>query len=296
MKIKAIGTSLSIVATIVGLFVLPEITWQNTGIAILGGSAVGIFTHTFQIIDHFQLHTKSTNETIDQNIKKIVDILKVHNDYYNDIWLFSLLKDVVETIKFTSNNPHQLEKVKDLFNRAIKDSMIIVKNRYWNDEIEHGEVGRIVLLNEATSNATKYIYAVSYDINGYIDNFFHKVNEHYIEANINAAKKRNVKIKRIFILDDIVHNTKNNPTNKNVKAIISNLKKGGSNIENYILIKSKIPPELKKYETSFYICDDIIASESETNNTKSYYCMNDEQIINTLKKRFNAYLLNADKK
>ena len=295
MKIKIIGTILTIVATIIGLFVLPELTWQNTGIAILGGLAVGIFTHTFQLIDHFQEHTKSTNETLDQNINRIVEILKVHNDYYNDTWLFKLLKDVVETIKFASTNPHQLEKVKDLFNKAIMESMIIVKNKYWNDDIEHGEVGRIVLLNEATTNATKYIYAVSYDIDGYIDNFFHKVNDQYVNANINAAKNRNVIIKRIFILDDQVHNMKNNPTNKKVKAIISNLKKGGSNIHNYILLKSNIQPELRNYKTSFYVCDDIIASESETENTKSYYSMNDIEIINKLKNRFEAYLLNADK-
>lgn len=290
---KFIGTILSIIASATIFFVLPEYSWKNLGIAILGGLCLGIYAHTYQIIDLLKEHSQNTVTSIENHITKIVEFLKVHNEYFNDKWLFNMLRQLVDMVRFANYSPHELEKVQKVFDEAVKTAKQNVGAPHFDDNIENGEIGRILLLNKAISNAKHYVYAVSFDKEGYFDDFWQKINNDYLQVNIKAAKDRGVIIERIFVMDDDVIKDNKNQKNKKLRHIISDLKKGGKNLKNYVVSKSEISQSVQNGGSSFFICDDVIACESANEDHKPYFAMNHNEIVQKLKNRFESYKIKS---
>lgn len=289
---KFIGSTVAILTIIILHFVLPEYSWENTGIAILGGLATGIFAHTFQIIDLLKEHSESTMTNIENHIKKIIDIVKINNDFFNDRWLFETLEQIVYMVRFANNNPHELERAQKILDDALKQAKQNIGAKFYEENIENGEIGRMLLLNKAIANAKSYVSAVSYDQDGYFDNFWTKLNAEYLELNVKAARHRGVLIERVFVMDAATLKDSKNPKNKKLRQIINELKKGGKNVKNYVVSKD----ELQLYNpptSSFFICDDILACESQTKDNNNYYVMNDSDMVKKLKNRFEAYKLKA---
>jgi len=145
-------------------------------------------------------------------------------------------------------------------------------------------------MNAAYESASDIIYAVTIDVRNYFNLFWSGINDEYSELNIRAALHNKVTIERIFVMDDDILNHKRTDE-KATKFfdIVNELQKGGPKVHLFAIplsvFKSMTPPVK---DTSFFLCDGIIASESGTskNNDNGHFWFEREQIYTTLLNRF----------
>ena len=81
---------------------------------------------------------------------------------------------------------------------------------------------------------------------------------------------------------------KKNEKAKRLWKIIKELKKGGSNVRLYGLPKSRLKNDKLVDDTSFFLCDGVVASESGKgeNSNGGYFSLNRDDIYNKLLQRF----------
>lgn len=265
-------------------WVTPEFIFKSKDTEIIAAILIGIFTQVSQLFISINRNKTHTELTISMHIKKIVEMLKVHNDYFDNNWLFSVFNKIVNIIRLSENKPHDLHRVKEIIDNALMNSVKIIGEKY-EINILSGEMERIVTLNEAVQRAQNYIFAITVDKNNYFENFWQDINKEYINLNVQAAK-RGVKIERIFIMSSDSFNPKT-IKGKKFSQLAKNLKLGGKNMK---IFRADIEnfPNIDQLN-SLFICDDVMASEASKNeNENGYVIYNDVTLVNKLMTQFQS--------
>jgi hypothetical protein len=304
MKYEEIRKYFAFIASALTFFVFviivpsfgPEMIFKDTGEGIVASILVGIFFHTFQLFGELEKHKKDTADTIQVHIKKIVNVLRIQNEYFDDKWLFMVFDNVVDIVKFSKSNIHDLERVQGEIDNSLQKAKELIGAPFFIDNLERGEWSRIVYLNRAFENSQRIVQAVTMDERNYFDNFWQPLNSGYSKLNVDAAK-RGVTIQRIFVMDGIILKKGKDEKTKKFWDLILDLKKGGSNISIYFLDKRKLLEYKELGDTSFFLCDGVVASESgrEENNNGGYFSLNDKDRYANLKQKFEILLRMAEK-
>lgn len=284
---KYAGLIIGILFTIVFTIIFPELLFKSTVDGIIGGFLVAILINSIQIFDEIKHHKRHTANTIESHIRRIVDVLRIQNEYFDDKWLFSIFDQIVDIVKFTKSNPHDLERVQGEIDKSLLSAKKLIGTPFFNNELERGEWSRILYLNRAIENSQKHVFAVTYDERDYFDNFWQPLNDGYSKLNISAAK-RNVTIERIFVMEDSILNNGKDEKSKRFWKIIKELKKGGQNVKLYALPKSRLKNNKDIDNTSIFLCDGVVASESGKgeNSNGGYFSLNRDDIYNKLHQRY----------
>ncbi|MDX1942612.1 MAG: hypothetical protein SFU99_18750 [Saprospiraceae bacterium] len=257
--------------------------------AVIAGLSVVVITYGYQILQEVKDH-KGESLTISSHIKEIVGVLKIHNAFFDEKWLKSIFSEIVEIIQTTKNNPHDLQRVRGIVSKSIQESKEAIGSPFFIEE--KNELERMVHINRAMNNAQKYVSAVTVDVNDYFENFWQGANESYINENI-AASKRGVFIERIFVMEEkfLKSNSKENKAKK-LRVIINSLKRSGKNIKIYITSLEKIRQQSNLNNVSFFICDDVVASEAGDDiEYFGYFSHNKPEVVENLRDRFEAIKL-----
>ncbi len=255
---------------------------------------VDILYHVITLSTEIELVNNTTEESIKENIKKIVEILKVHNDYFDDRWLFNVFDSIADIMHDTNKYKNDLGRVKSQLDEAIAKAKALIGTPYYVDKLD--EWDRVNMLRQAQEMATSVVYAVTIDVRNYYENFWQGLNEEdYLKMNIQAAKKNGVIIQRIFIMEKDVLIKNGTDKSKHFNRLITELKKGGENI-NLFFLDIEVFRKIKNIpDTSFFLCDEVIASESgiSDDNSGGNYSINEIDRYKKLKTRFEILLQSA---
>lgn len=251
------------------------------------GMFVAILTLMIDLLKDFDhRHTTTSSEvkeTIDKSNSKVVDLVKIHNNFFTDEELFNQLKLLAHSKENISEKGNLTQKYfSETFNNYVETIHKVSEGEVLklNNEFE-----RIYKLNEVMKEATTSVYAVTYDTENYFETFWgDNLLKDYIVLNQKIAEK--VKIHRIFVFEE--NELKfNEKKSKKLKKICEELK-DFPNIETKIILMSNAQ-KVDRASTSFIIIDDEVASESKGNGNlrgKRYLSLSNSEIVNALKSRF----------
>lgn len=176
----------------------PEFIFDKKDSELLAALIIGLLGQTVIVINNMAELKIQNEKTQKEELSKVVDLLKVHNDYFSNEWLFSVLTRISQVHRMSANKPYDLMRIKKTINDSL-DSCFRLVNVPFEYKIPSGELGRIVKLNEAVSLAQNTIFAVTVDKGNYFDEFWQPLNNDYIKLNVEAGLK-GVRVERIFIL------------------------------------------------------------------------------------------------
>lgn len=226
-------------------------------------------------------------KTFNSEIRNLYDIEKSLLDKR----LSSFIKTLLTFLDLSKINIHEREVILETLNDKLLECKQIQGNKKVQELSEHKRISKVTT---AIENAQDYIFAITFDSDDYMKNFWEDIYDYYLAINTDA-KKRGVQIERIFVLND------DKPINeiKEDKEFIVNMmnffEKYEINIPTWITSTNKIKdPELAKSNTSIIICDDIFISETKGISDgipvkKGYFSLNDHNKLRDFKDRFEGY-------
>lgn len=233
---------------------------------------------------HITKHTEVV-QVIETTNDKIVSIIKIDRQFYDDLTFLQHLKDLAHSKENISKMP---EIVKKHMNGIMNESVTYIK------DISEGavvfvktEADRITKINEVMKDAEQRVLAVTYDVEDYLMRFWDTQDyDRYLELNQKIAEK--AKISRIFVVGDDVYTDKSK--RELLKQIYDKLNNG--NIATKI-INMKAANTVSEETSSFILIDDVIASESITKNGNlrgdRYVSFGNAEIVKQLTLRYNEF-------
>lgn len=156
------------------------------------------------------------------------------------------------------------------------------------------EVDRMNRLLRAIKDAQKYVYAVTLDSGTYLEDFWQgSFAKKYIQANNEVANDKRVDIRRIFVVDENLLSDPMHIHRKLLGSLIAAQGSDGSDGDVRVRIVSKERlrgSSWARHDTSFLVCDDILASESyslsDGGATPGYVVLNNAEKIERLRNLF----------
>lgn len=298
MKKKPFLTGLFIfLFTLITIF-LSEIIFDEWRQAIIAGLLVGILTTLFEI--RLAIHTTgetTVNSTREYN-ERLYDYLDIRNVYSEDDWLLGMLKKIIELRQVSEQQRHDLRRFQGIIAQALDKARREVGTPYLVSTGDN-ELQRIILLNDAVIMSNNYIYAVSFDVNGYLERFWNAevFSKQYNASNFEAAR-RGVNIERIFITEKRVVDGADREKHKRLMGHLRVQRRASRNIRVYLAAIEDLPESMRDSNTSFLVSDDYVGSESNgiSNGKKiqGYVSYSDlEGVVEPLKKRFENLKLYA---
>lgn len=292
-KFSTIG-ALCTIATIVLTVLIAMIfnSWQQGVIASLIVVAILLLV---EFRGTLESERSKYNSNLTQATEKIVSLLRVHNRYFNDVGMFEMLNNIIRLRETAQKRKHDLARFDDIISRAIekaeKEIGKAVRIPTGDDELD-----RSIRLKEAINYAEKYVYALTYDENDYLNRFWNgNFGREYIESNLSAAEK-GVDIERIFVVNKsiIIGDSLNNTDSQKRERLIEmskNLEIGSPRCRVFWAAKEDLPDSLKRSNTSFLVSDDYVGSESngtsQGENVVGYVSYGERsEVIEPLKDRF----------
>ncbi|MEM8720380.1 MAG: hypothetical protein AAGE84_13930 [Cyanobacteria bacterium P01_G01_bin.39] len=202
---------------------------------------------------------------IDESNYKIFRFLRIEIEYFHNKELFDIFNKIISLYKEAQFYNYNLSTYCFIINHKINE----VQKTFYNGVMAFtidDEHKRASILEDIILKSSKYVYAVTFDENEYLDTFWSGLfPDKYVKSNLEKAKT-GVPIERIFVVDERIinnNNLSNIEVNKrnNLIEICKKLNQE-TNCSAYWIAKESLPEELLKTNTSFLVCDDINASES----------------------------------
>lgn len=273
---------------IVSVVLIVSVNWwgdfvfEKKDSELLAALLIGVLTQLLVVAKNFNDQRKLSDEAVNSKVLKIVDLLKIHNDFFDNSWLFSTMSQLVDIVNKADKNPYDSNRIKKVIEDCLHQSLRIIHSPT-KQIIKAGELGRIVELNDAVRIAKKSIKAVTVDKNNYFDDFWQPLNNEYIKLNIEAARA-GVVVERVFVVSsDRIDGDSEKATN--FKSIVKELKSGGPNVKIYVIDIEKID-KLDQWN-SFLIGDDYFVSESDKDGTSmGYIAYRDHYKVEELNEKF----------
>lgn len=291
------GLSIASICAIIELRILLESNTKKIDAAIKNssGQILDILRNNqLEILESEQDLSASIVDLVNNHSDRLAELIKLNNQYFHEDELFTMLERIVEArklaIKRTDNTL--------AFHKIIYNAIDQIERELINGfRVETGEDEweRSKQLKEIVSGAKLYVYALTFDSNEYLNDFWAKVfAKEYVETNLEAAR-RGVKVERIFIVDSkIISGDKlsaeEQVTRERLIEISKSLSASNNQSKVYWVSKQSLPDELKQTNTSFLVSDDLNASESNGMDRNkiisSYVVYRKPDIVDNLKKRF----------
>ena len=264
--------------------------FKNLDSALIAGLCVAALTMLYELRRFIATGNKHAEVTSSQAFNRLLSLLRIHNEFFQDDWLYQLLERIVRLRERSKQQPHGHDEFEEEIKNGLSHAeQIVVGEKLWYPREE--EINRMARLKKAIDVARLSVFAVTYDANGYFDNFWRAIfGESYIASNQQAAS-RGVAIKRIFVVPQALLDDKTSEKYRRLAAVVSELV--AIKIPN-MTVSIAAAEDVKKHEphdTSFLVSDDYVASESFTvidgRDRDGYVCFGNEHAIRTLFARFN---------
>lgn len=272
---------------------LVDIIFQDLRQSIVVGLIVLILSTLFEFRLAVEASNKGAATTLNQATDRLVSLLKIHNSYFSDNSLLTILEDIVSLRQVAGKQVHDLVRFEKIITNALEEAKRELGNDYRIDTKDN-ELDRIARLKTTVDKADKYIYAVTYDVDDYLNKFWSKIfKDGYVKSNIDAVQ-RGTSVERIFIVEKkIIENkglsSEEQQKHDNLLTLVKSLKRGRCKV--FISAIEDLPESLKQTNTSFLVCDDYVGSESNgvtlgklTSGYVSYG--NSKKVVDLLKDRF----------
>jgi hypothetical protein len=224
----------------------------------------------------------------------MLEQLKLQQAYSEDGWLKRVLWKIVKLREDSRHKALDREAFEDLLNESIERATRECGKPH-HEPTRDDEHGRMYRLKDAVDGAYSYVYAVTFDVDGYLERFWDKLfAEEYFRSN-KAAAARNVDVERIFVVSQqlVRPGALNDPALESKSERFSHLIRSmsASGLDPLVIELESLPPSLSSCTTSFFICDDEVASEShgqkEGKQVDGYICYREfEKCVAPLKRRF----------
>ena len=288
--VATLSTVSSIATTVIFAFVFKSL--QQGIIASLIVIAILLIVELRSVLEIDRLDSRSN---LLHATDKIVTLLRVHNDYFHDVGMFEMLNTIVKLREVAQKRHHDLFRFDRIISYAIERAEQEI-GQVFKITTGDDELDRSIRIKDAIIHSEKYVYALTYDENNYLNRFWAgNFGREYIESNLQASK-RGVEIQRIFIVDKKIIDGKNLSSEESHKRerlinLSKALEKAKPRCRIFWVSKEDIPDKLKCTNTSFLVCDDYIGSESngcsEGANVIGYVSYGDRlHVVNPLKDRF----------
>lgn len=270
--------------------ILSEIIFDDLKSGILAGFVVVGVGATIELKEVIESHKLASDDAIE----RVVTLLNLHNDYFNEVHLFEMLNMIVSIRRLAGNKRLDLQRFDRIIANALDKAKAEIGSAFrlhtGDDELE-----RIIRLKDAVTYAEDYVYALTYDDNDYLNKFWTGVfGQEYIDSNLEASE-RGVDVKRVFVVDQKIIDNENLDLESSRKRqrllAVSTALKNCKSCKVYWVGKERLPDTLKESNTSFLICDDHIGSESNgafnSRQVAGYVSYGDKRnVIEPLKDRF----------
>ncbi|NEO84788.1 MAG: hypothetical protein F6J87_11120 [Spirulina sp. SIO3F2] len=235
--------------------------------------------------------------SINNHSDRLAVLMEIHNqllsekEVHQEEDLLKVFLKIVEVRKLLSKRVQSFQNL----NRSILETL-----RRFETEVVSGlvvtdgdEYERSRRLHEIVGSSDSHVYAVTFDNDEYLADFWSKVfAKEYIEANLDAVK-RHGKVERIFIFnsklikdDDLGINEK--ISRNRLLRISKSLVQGGCKV--YWIYKHDLTKELRENTTSFLVSDGTNSSESagqcNGRNIRAYVHYDNQNVARALEERF----------
>lgn len=266
--------------------------------AVIAGILVGILGALFEVRLAIERNAETATLTSRQATERLIKYLRIADAYSDNDWIIEILSSVLSLKPAAERNNHTRARCEAVLRAAIDQASRDVGS-FFRVETGSNELERILRLREVVANARDYVWAVSFDVDDYLNRFCSQVfGSEYVRANVETAT-RGVVVKRIFVVSRDTLSGNSREKHEKLKAIVKSLRKaGGKNINSYVVALEDLPDALAGVTTSFLVCDDYVASES--NGTAAgaavtgYVSYGEfESAVRPLRKRFEQLQLHA---
>ena len=193
---------------------------------------------------------------------------EIHQTCSKDEWLIKVLQDFIYLKQRVERRNHDLLKVQEILDESLIEAGKVIGNPDFIST-QH-EIDRMLKLDQTVRGAEPRIYAVTIDIDNYLENFWNEFfDEKYILSNVDAVN-RGVEVSRIFIIEASLLAVMEgrseetllvNKANK-LKKLIKELQRAGAKMETRIATIEELSDSLAISNTSFLLCDNYMVSES----------------------------------
>jgi hypothetical protein len=285
-----------LVVNIVGIILIAAYFTLRLG--VIAALIIAALTLLIEVRLNVVESSKAVSDSSKEIATRVVSLLTIHNDYFNDNWLQGLLDNIVNLRKIAEGQAHDLRRFEKIMINALDDAKREM-GRAFRINTDDDELERILRLKDSVDGAKDYVYALTYDARDYFDKFWDKVfGLEYVRSNVETAG-RGVKIKRIFVVGKKVLNGADTAKLGRLKKMANDLVRAGKNMEIYFAAIEDLPKSLIGSDTSFLVVDGYVGSESdgisEGKSISGYVAYGDASVVNSLIDRFNKILPYAAK-
>lgn len=264
-----------LISTVISVFYYKSM-FTEWNISVLASILQFITLSIVKILINIKQIPSSLDTSLKESARTILELTSIPFDFYQDKNLFQILKLLAEMRNLANIENYSLEEFDKKLYKEIRDMKLKIEDEYI--ESFEAEQYRIIDLAKNIKNSKKYVYALTYDENNYLRTFWSDiVIDNYVSVNTTASDVNKVSIIRIFlqkdnIIKDIIDpNFKQNQLSTDEKErkqklidVTINLLRECKNCEVYWLSEDYLDTNLlNKTNTSFLVCDEIYASESQ---------------------------------
>jgi hypothetical protein len=279
--LPAILTVVTIVAS--------ALIFKNVQLSIIAGFGVAALSMLYELRQFIERGNLAAEQSSSASFGRLLTMLHVHNEYYNDSWLYGVLSHIVQLRQQSKSHAHGHRE----FQRSVEVGLINAQKIVAGEKLflsRKDELSRMVRLSTAMDVATKRVLAVTYDVHGYFDNFWRPIfGPPYIQSNANAIA-RGVVIKRIFIVSKSVIADPQSEKRAKLNDVLCEFQKLDPTKMTVLVALTEEVFRQESSDTSFLVSDDYFATESFTvvdgHDQDGYVCYGNPSAPNELTDRF----------
>ncbi len=304
MAIESLGTSRRIpvafligAAGVIGTFVIERIShdWLQAGIA---GVLISLVLAVIELRQALSDTAASSELLSKQSTERLIKHLRIADAYSHNDWFVEVLTAFLEIKQVAEQQSHDKERFKDTLTHALSRARSEIGTPV-HVEIPD-EIDRIAKLKEILDGASKYVWAVTFDAHDYLNNFWSKlVVSEYVRTNV-AIATRGVQVQRIFVVSQSTLSGGDRERNAKLREIVKALRStANERLKTYVVSIDRLSAQQREWDTSFLVCDDYAASESDgirhQKPVSAYISFGEyDAVIKPLRERFEGLRYNAE--
>ena len=110
--------------------------------------------------------------------------LEINQTCSKDDWMLDTLETMVHLNRLVERRNHDLTRVQDILAKSLEDARKVVGDPHCVVAVD--ELERMLLLDQTVRGAERYISALTFDVNGYLERFWNEAfNGRYVKSNLN---------------------------------------------------------------------------------------------------------------
>jgi len=263
--------------------------FKNLQLSIIAGFGVAALSMLYELRQFIERGYLAAERNSSAAFERLLALLRIHNEFYSDDWLYRVLGHIVQLRQQSKNHVHGHRE----FQRSVETGLVNAQKIVNGEKLffsRRDELNRMIRLSTAMEVSKSYVWAVTFDVHGYFDNFWRATfGTTYIASNASAVE-RMVTIKRIFIVSKSVIEDPQSEKRKKLNDVICEFQRLERSRMTVLVALTEEVFKQEPADTSFLVSDDYFASESFTvvngHDQDGYVCYDNPSAPNELKDRF----------